>query len=52
MNSAADEPPTEPKAKPAPKPRKAWTMEEALANIEAYADDLREWIRKLRGRLH
>ncbi len=52
MNKEADEPPPEPKAEPAPKPRKAWPMEEALATIEAYAADLREWVRKLRGRLH
>jgi hypothetical protein len=46
----SDEPPL-PKPKPVPKPRE-WPMEEALANIEAYANDLREWIRKLRQRLH
>ncbi|WP_440642065.1 hypothetical protein ACSHT2_13920 [Bradyrhizobium sp. PUT101] len=46
-----DEPPP---PKPAPKPTggKARRMEEALRNIEEYADDLRELIRKLRRRLH
>ena len=48
MNRRSDEPPP-----PKPKPkRRAWQMKEALANIEEYADDLRELIRKLRGRLH
>lgn len=45
----SDEPPP-PKAKPEPK--REWPMDEALKIIEEYASDLREWIRKLRGRLH
>lgn len=52
MTSAGEPPPAPPKPKPASKPRKAWPMEEALANIETYAAGLREWIWKLRSRLH
>lgn len=44
-----DEPPAPPRPKPARDTRR---MDEALANLEAYADDLRELIRKLRRRLH
>lgn len=47
----ADKPPPLPKPAPEPK-RKPWRMDEALRNIEEYADDLRELIRKLRDRLH
>ena len=40
------------KPKPAPKPKRKWRMDEALANIESYAEDLRELINKLRQQLH
>lgn len=40
------------KSKPAPKPKRKWRMDEALANIGSYVEDLRELIKKLRQRLH
>ncbi len=50
-----DEPPPLPEPTPAPKPKRRArqmdeTLAEARANIEEYADDLRQLIKKLRQR--
>ncbi|UFX48185.1 hypothetical protein HAP47_0016580 [Bradyrhizobium sp. 41S5] len=43
-----DEPPPPPKPKPAPRPkRRARQMDEARANIEEYANNLRQLLKKL-----
>ncbi|WBL76041.1 hypothetical protein I3J27_23770 [Bradyrhizobium xenonodulans] len=51
IRTPSDKPAPPPKLKPVPKPRE-WLVDKALRNIEAYADNLRELFRKLKGRLH